>query len=61
MATTKTTAQATGTARASGALGLKFLTIQETPEPSGTDATSHSHTVHFAGNAHSLLLPIAEA
>ena len=57
---TKAPAQATGTARACGAIGLKFLTIQETPEPSGMDATSHSHNVDFAGTARSLLPPIAE-
>lgn len=46
----KTTAQAAGTARASGAIGLKFLTIHVTPEPSGMAAAGiHSQNVQFDG------------
>lgn len=60
-AITKTTAQATGIARASGAIGLKFLTIHVTPNPSGMAAVAtHSQNVQF-GIAGSLLCPIAEA
>jgi len=40
---TTTTAHATGTAKASGAIGLKLCTTQATAMPSGIVATTHSH------------------
>lgn len=60
-AITKTTAHAAGIAKASGAIGLKFLTIHVTPNPIGmAAAATHSQNVQF-GTAGSLLCPIAEA
>ena len=58
----KTTAQTIGTAKTSGATGLKFLTIHVTPEPSGMAAAGiHSQNVQFDATTGPLVCPIAES
>ena len=61
IAIVKTTTQATGTANASGAIGLKFLTLHATPDPSGIAATSHNQFIQRGGTFRSSRFPIAEA
>ncbi|MDQ0732431.1 hypothetical protein [Arthrobacter sp. B1I2] len=61
IAIAKTTTQATGTANASGAIGLKFLTIHATPEPTGIAAISHNQFIQRGWTFRSSMFPIAEA
>jgi hypothetical protein len=61
IAIANTTAQATGTANASEAIGLKFRTIHATPEPTGMAAAIHSQKVQFNGTARLIMFAIAGA